>query len=80
METAYILIYMCLLHIQAARVIAQLLFAVEHLHSQGFVHCDIKLENIMYTGPDKDGAKTPACDSFRVWVWVSDVIDYKGLL
>lgn len=39
----------------AARIMLQLLHALQHLHQRGIVHMDIKPENIMfasrYTGP-----------------------------
>jgi len=42
---------------RAATVLAQILRAVEHLHGQGVVHRDIKLENLMYARADEDHVK-----------------------
>lgn len=42
---------------QAASTLRQLLGAVAHLHEQGYVHRDIKLENMMYTDADRDAVK-----------------------
>jgi serine/threonine protein kinase len=41
----------------AARVLRQLLSAVEHVHASGLVHRDIKPENMVYVNSDKEEAK-----------------------
>mmetsp|Transcript_43916 Transcript_43916/g.95947 ORF Transcript_43916/g.95947 Transcript_43916/m.95947 type:complete len:450 (+) Transcript_43916:83-1432(+) len=41
----------------ALSVVRQLLSAVEQVHAQGLVHRDIKLENMMYTGADRQAVK-----------------------
>mmetsp|Transcript_31080 Transcript_31080/g.92302 ORF Transcript_31080/g.92302 Transcript_31080/m.92302 type:complete len:381 (-) Transcript_31080:593-1735(-) len=41
----------------AASLVRQLLGAVEHMHAKGLVHRDIKLENMMYTGADRQAVK-----------------------
>jgi serine/threonine protein kinase len=40
---------------EAARIMAEVLLAVEHLHDQNIIHFDIKPENILllYTGEDR---------------------------
>lgn len=38
----------------AARILRQVLLAVSYMHSQGFVHTDLKLENILYASEGED--------------------------
>jgi calcium-dependent protein kinase len=38
----------------AARIIRQVLLAVAHIHQKGFVHTDLKLENILFASDDDD--------------------------
>jgi calcium-dependent protein kinase len=39
---------------KAARVLHQILLAVEYLHEQGYVHTDLKLENILFQSTSSD--------------------------
>ncbi|CAM9589011.1 unnamed protein product [Chrysoparadoxa australica] len=46
--------------IEAARVTKQVLMALEHLHNNGIVHCDIKPQNLLFAPDKEDDAPSSA--------------------
>lgn len=52
----------------AARTAYQMLLAVNYMHSQKFVHRDLKLENFLYESPESDNLKLIDFGMSKEWL------------